>query len=119
MTSKPEVVGTFHFGMLLVECENTDLIARVAVVENHEPIELSDQGAVVEVAKLGFILNLAARIGADYATETKMTEAAKAGNMTPSQLRGMIQGGVIIGNLATGVIVGTLYFIIWILTQNR
>ncbi|HEY3253291.1 MAG TPA: hypothetical protein VGJ91_05065 [Polyangiaceae bacterium] len=47
-----------------------------------------------------------------------MTEAAKAGNMTPAQLRGMIQGAVIIGNLATSVLIGVVYFVVWILATK-
>jgi hypothetical protein len=112
------MTGALDESVFFVKREESDLLPRREAGEDSEAVEHRDQRAVIEVAEIGVALNLAARIGADYAAETKMTEATKAGNLTPAELRSLVQWAVIVGNFGTAVVLGTIYFMIWIMTHG-
>jgi hypothetical protein len=42
-----------------------------------------------------------------------MSEIRKVGDMTRSELRGLVQGAVIVGNVATSVVLAGLAFLLW------
>lgn len=64
---------------------------------------------------VGESANLAAVRCVNYHAETQMTEATKVANMTPRELRSMMQWAVVVGMFGYSMILGLIVIVIRVL----